>query len=567
MVNEKLQLAIAQATGGSSIPDVMFPPVNTNDGNLDAIDVNNLQSYAGQSSYSGWEQSIYDGGKFSGGFGLTQIQNVDYWTLRARSSQLFNENLYARGLIRRLITNEINTGLTPESMPDETIIGVAENSLTDWTENVETRFGLWGKNSKLCDFKHNSTFGDLQRTVRREALVSGDVLVVLRRNSTTNLPQIQLINGNKVQTPYGDDAKIRKGHDVKHGVEFDRLGRVVAHWIKQDNDAGFKRMPAFGEKSGRKISWLVYGTDKRLDDVRGQPLLSLVMQSLKEVDRYRDSVLRKAVINSLIAMSVEKSTDKMGTLPLQGGAVRNDTATISDGDGGTRKLNVAQLLPGITVDELQVGEKLNMHGGQGTDMNFGTFEQSLIVAIAWANEMPPTILTLAFTQNYSASQAEINEFKIYLNKIWVDFGETFCTPVYIEWLLAETLTQKIIAPGLLQAWRSPNQYDVFGSWVMVDWYGSIKPSTDTVKQGKGSKLLLELGLTTHAREARGATGTKFTQNVKRLKTENALLAEAMRPLLELQAEFGPEATDTALEAVSEATETLHAVADDFENAS
>ena len=55
----------------------------------------------------------------------TQIQNIDYWTLRARSSQLFNENLYARGLLRRLITNEINTGLTPECCPDEEIIGAA----------------------------------------------------------------------------------------------------------------------------------------------------------------------------------------------------------------------------------------------------------------------------------------------------------------------------------------------------------------------------------------------------------------------------------------------------------
>jgi capsid protein len=564
MVNEKLQLAIAKATGGSSIPDVMIPPLNV-DGNFDAIDINNLKAYAGQTSYSGYEQSLYDGAKFSGGFGLTQLQTVDYWTLRARSSQLFNENLYARGLIRRLVTNEINTGLTPEAMPDETIIGVAENSLTDWTESVETRFGLWGKNPKLCDFKHKSTFGDLQRTVRMEALVSGDVLVVLRRNSVTNLPQVQLINGNKVQTPYGDDNKIRKGHEVKHGVEFDRLGRVVAHWIKQDNGLGFKRMPAFGEKSGRKMSWLVYGTDKRLDDVRGQPILALVMQSLKEIDRYRDSVLRKAVINSLIAMSVEKSNDKMGTLPLQGAAVRNDAATLSDGDGSTRKLNIAQLIPGATVDEMQMGETLNMHGGQGTDMNFGAFEEAVIVSIAWANEVPPEILRLAFSNNYSASQAAINEFKIYLNRVWVDFGETFCTPIYIEWLLAETLTQKIIAPGLLQAWRSTNQHDIFGAWVSVDWYGSIKPSTDMLKSGKGSELLLKLGLTTHAREARGATGTKFTQNVKRLTTENKLIAEAMRPLLKLQQEFGTVETDAAINALKDATDTLMLVTDDAVN--
>ncbi|MCH9712759.1 MAG: phage portal protein [Proteobacteria bacterium] len=558
MVNDKLRLKIAQATGGSSIPEPVSVAI---DGNLDALDIHNLKAYAGQTSSSGFENSMYDGAKFFGGFGTTQLQTVDYWTLRARSSQLFNENLYARGLIRRLVTNEINTGLTPESSPDEAIIGVKEDSLTDWTETVESRFGIWHKSPKLCDWKQVSTFGELQRKVRLEALVNGDVLVVLRQNSATKLPMVQLINGNKVQTPFGDKYTIRKGHEIKHGVEFNALGRVVGYWIRQD-DSSYKRMPAFGEKSGRKISWLVFGTDKRLDDVRGQPILALVLQSLKEVDRYRDSTQRKAVINSLIAFSVEKSTDKMGTLPGQGGAVRKDQATVSDGDGSARSFNVSSMLPGVTIDEMQTGEKLNMHGGQGTDESFAAFEEAIIVAVAWANEVPPEILRLAFSNNYSASQAAINEFKIYLNRVWSDFGETFCTPIYIEWLISETLIGDIIADGLLTAWRTPSQYVIFGAWTSVEWYGSIKPSTDMVKQAKGSQLLLDMCLTTHAREARGATGTKFSKNVKRLAIENKLKAEALRPMLELEKEFGTDETNNAVQALNEATDNVVALVED-----
>ena len=536
MVTESLRDRIARATG-----DTINEP-------LSVIDVNKLSAYAGQTSFSGWENSLYDGAKFSGGFGTTQIQTVDYWTLRARSSQLFNENLYARGLIRRLVTNEINTGLTPESGPDEMVIGVADDSLSDWTETVETRFGLYSKTPRACDFKKRSTFGDIQRIVRLEALVAGDILVILKQSQITNLPVIQLVNGSRVQTPLTDGQKLRKNHTITHGVEFDGVGRVVAYWIRQD-DLSFKRMPAFGEKSGRRLSWLVFGTDKRLDDVRGQPLLSLVLQSLKEVDRYRDSTQRKAVINSIIAMSVEKDTDKMGTLPGQAGAVRKDAATVTDSDGSSRSFNISNYIPGVVIDEMQTGEKLNMHGGQGTDLNFPAFEESIIQAVAWANEIPPEILKLAFSNNYSASQAAINEFKIYLNRVWCDFGETFCTPIYIEWLISETLNGKITAPGLLQAWRTQSEYDVFAAWVSVEWYGSIKPSTDMLKQGKGSELLLSLGLTTHAREARGATGSKFSKNIKRLKVENTLRAEAMRPMLELQAEFTPQEGDTSGSAI------------------
>ena len=539
MVNTKLQDKISAALGGGVNFDIELPALDQ----TATIDLNQLSAYAGQTGSSGFENSLYDGSKFYDGFGTTQLQTLDYWTLRARSAQLFNENLYARGLIRRLVTNEINTGLSPESAPDENILGLPEDSLVDWTEQVETRFGVWTKNPNVCDYKKRDTFGALQRAVRLEALTSGDVLVVLRQSPATRLPTVQLINGNQVQTPLMGDHKIRSGNVIKHGVEFDKLKRVVAHWIRQ-LDGTYKRLPAFGERSGRRLSWLVYGTDKRMDEVRGQPLLAIVLQSLKEIDRYRDSAQRKAVINSILAMFIKKGEDKMGTLPVTSGAVRKGTTTTTDVDGSARDFNIAQQIPGVVMEELQTGEEPVGFHSQGTDINFAVFEESIIQAVAWANEVPPEILTLAFSNNYSASQAAINEFKIYLNKIWCDFGETFCTPIYIEWLVSETLLQKIQAPGLLESWRQLSQYDVFGAWTAVDWYGSIKPSTDMLKQGKGSELLVKNGWSTNAREARVTTGTKFSKNVKRLKSENALLAEAMRPMLELQAEFNVEDTNT-----------------------
>ena len=499
------------------------------------------------------EDSILDGDKFFGGFGSTQLQHIDYWTLRARSTQLFNDNLYARGLIRRLVTNEINTGLTPEACPDEAIIGVEEDSLLDWAETVENRFGIWGKQPNVCDWKKADTFGALQRMKRTMALVSGDVLIVIRHSLQTGLPMVQLVSGDKVQTPLGGDQTLRKGHEIRHGVELDSAGRVVAHWVKQD-DGGSKRLAAFGEKSGRRISWLVYGTDKLLDDIRGQPLLSIVLQSLKEIDRYRDSAQRKAVINSILAMFIKKTEDKVGSLPVTGGAVRRDQAVVTETDGSTRNFNIASQIPGLVMEELQVGEEPIGFHSQGTDVNFGVFEEAIIQSVAWANEIPPEILKLAFSNNYSASQAAINEFKIYLNLRWTIEGETFCNPIYIEWLISEALMQNISAPGLVEARRDHKQYAVFGAWTATDWYGSIKPSTDMLKQAKGSKLLVDQGWSTNAREARVTTGTKYSKNIKRLKRENEQKVEAMRPLAEFNQEFGaaPEVQD-AVNALEDAT--------------
>jgi len=484
----------------------------------------------------------FTGDKWDGGFGVTELLQTDYWTLRKRSSQLFTENLYARGLIRRLITNEINTGLTPESTPNEKILDMPEDSLADWTDDVEARFELWGMNRDVCDFRQAMTFAALQRQARLEALVSGDVLVVLRLSQATRSIQVQLIDGGRVMSPTGSDYSTRKGNKITHGVEQDSLGRVVAYWVQQD-DLSMKRLPAYGERSGRLMAWLVFGTDKRLDDLRGQPLLSIILQSLKELDRHRDAVLRKKVIQSIFAMFVEKSQDKPSTLPITGAAVRRDAVELTDAEGERRQWNIAKQVPGVVIEELQPGEKPVGFNSQNADDGFGVFEEAVIQSIAWANEIPPEILRLAFSNNYSASQAAINEFKIYLHKFWSQWGEDFCGPIHQEWLLTEVIAGRISADGLLDMWRDPAKFEQYGAYMLTEWYGQIKPSTDVVKQARGATMLLDRALTTHTREARNTTGTCFLKNVKRLKRENALLAEALEPMAQFKQSVGRAAQE------------------------
>lgn len=472
--------------------------------------------------------AYHDGDKFPGGFGATQLLTADYWTLRARSSQLFRTNLYARGLIRRLVTNEINTGLHLEATPDEGILGFEEDGLADWSELVENRFHIWEKAGSLCDHRGASSFGALQAQARTAALIDGDVLVMLRQDRVTGLPRVQLISGSAVQTPMR--ARPRAGNRIEHGVELDALDRHVAYWVRQ-RDGSAKRLPVKGEKSGRRIAWLIYGTDKRLDDVRGEPVLSLFLQSLREIDRYRDSVQRKAVINSMLAMFIKKTEDKIGSTPITGGAIRRGVVAADPGDGGgTRTYQTAEHIPGLVLDELQHGEEPQAFGAQGTDEKFGEFEEAIIQSFAWANEIPPEILRLAFSNNYSASQAAINEFKIYLNKVRNSFGESFCHPIYEEWLLSEALMQRLEAPGLIEAWRDPSKYDVYGAWVSGDWAGHIKPSTDIFKQARGYKMLLDEGLITRDRSSRELTGTKYSKNAKKLRRENEALVAALAPL-------------------------------------
>ena len=472
---------------------------------------------------------VWDSGeKFAGGLGPVDVIFKDYYALRARSAELYERNLYARGLVRRLVTNTINTGLQLEATPEEKILGFAEDELGEWSEDVENRFKLWEKNSYQCDFNERLTFGALQAEVYREALITGDVLVMLVQDPRTRAPRIRIISGERIHTPLG--IKFAPGSTVTHGVEQDKRGRQVAYWVIQD-DGQFKRIPAIGEKSGRRIAWLVYGTDKRSEDVRGTPLLGLVIQCLKEIDRYRDATLRKAVINSMIAMWIEKSEDTLGTRPLTGGATKRGVETTIANDGTPRQFKTAEMIPGAVFDELAHGEKVHAHQTNDTVESFGDFEEAMVATIAWCFEIPPEILTLSFSSNYSASQAAISEFKLYLNPTRERFGDEFCGPIYEDWLIAEVIKTRITADGLVDAFQSPVKDDIYGAWISNEWQGQIKPSLDPVKTTNAYILQTENGLVTHSQASREINGTKFSKNIQKLKRENEQLADAMAPLI------------------------------------
>lgn len=475
----------------------------------------------------GYRVDYHDGEKFAGGFGPNVYLWIDYWALRTKSVELFNRNLYARGIIRRYVTNIINTGLALESCPAEKTLGREEGSLNEWTDEVEERFELWASDPIFCDQAQRQTFGDLQRQAELQALVCGDVLVVQRFDRVTGLPRLQLIDGSKVQTPV--DGALDS--NIRHGVELDDSGRQVAYWVTQE-DGTSKRLPAWSARTGRRIAWLYYGTENLLDEVRGQPLLALVLTSLKEIDRYRESAQRKAIITSKIAAFVTQEGEQMGTRPWAAGAVRAGTVTTTDATGNKTSLRAEEFIPGYVVDRLAPGEKINFGNATGTDEKFGDFERSIVAAIGWALEMPPEILTLAFSANYSASQAAINEYKMFLDPKRLRFGQQVCQPIYSTWLIAEVNAGRIDAPGLLEAWRGRTAEDRYrlGAWLFSEWSGHVKPTTDLAKMTKGYIEQLNNGLITYRKAARELNGSKFESNIRIQKRERELALAAGVPM-------------------------------------
>ncbi len=470
--------------------------------------------------------SVFNGDKFPGSFGSTKdYELVDYWLLRKRSMQLFKENPYARGIIRRLLRNELHKGLNLEanSIPEVTNLG--DEEATDWDESAELSWRLWTNEKSICDWKKKDTFGEIQHDCRMTALVSGDCLVVNHVDQKTGLPSIELIDGTEVQTPFGQSP--RAGNKIVHGVEIDKQGRHVAYWVRVENNGELssKRIPAWGEKSKRRIAWLVYGTEKRLDEVRGEPILSLVLYSLKEIDRYRDSEQRAAVINSIIPLFIKKTESAPGSTPLGKGATYRETQTVTDSDGTQRNFNIASMLPGTVPDELQKGEEPVSFNTQRPNVNFKVFEEAIINAVSWVMEIPPEIMRLLFQSNFSASRQANNEFNIYLSYISWKFGNDFCQPIYEEFITASALSNQLITPGFLNAYWN-GEWKILRGWFNSEWTGLSRPSVDLLKDVNAAKEAINLRVSTYEQQCRKISGMSFRTIVKKLQRETSLLEKS-----------------------------------------
>lgn len=482
---------------------------------------------------SGYQNYLWDGEKFPGGYGATQNVYTDYDVLRERSDELFRKNLHARGLERRRLDNVIATGLKLEATPDIETLGMTDEAATAWSKAVERQYELWASTPWLCDAQQRRTLGQLQKEIQREADLEGDVVITLRWSRTYQMPMVDFIRGSLLQTPLKD--KPQAGHTIVRGVELDSQNRHVAFWIYQ-KDGTYKRLPAIGEKSGRRLAWLYHGSDNRAEDVRGTPFLTLIMQGVKEIDRYVAATQRKAVINSMFAAAIYRDVESTGparSISLMstpnGPAKIEGTTSI----GTPAFARMQQMAPGTILDRLAPGEKIQPFSTNGSIEPIESFVNSHLKHMASANGISPEVFLMDFNKSFSAAQAANNEQKLALTILREQFATQVLTPIYEEWLYSAALSDRIDGQALLDTAFNPSKVDKYIAWLKCEWAGHVKPVVDISKIVPAYAEMVNRGWMTNERATRELTGMKFDDVNVRLKKENLMVLEANKPLADL----------------------------------
>lgn len=445
--------------------------------------------------------------------------------LRERSRDAYMGVPIAAAALKVMRTNVIAGGLMPSPKIDSDFLKLNEQQAADLRADIMREFSLWA-DTPDCDADRVDSFYQLQQLAFLGCQMNGDSIVLLPIKSRAGQPydlRVKVLEADRVCSPDGYDrlspceVNGRRVHRIVQGVETDQGGETIAFWIcsahpleSAGNELRWTRVKAYGERTGRKNVLHIMHRE-RAGQVRGVPLLSPVLESIKQLGRYTDAEITAAVVSSMFTAFV-KPESASGERPF--GETAPDEPYMPD---------EIKLGSGAIVD-LNPGDDVVFADPKHPNSGYDAFAAAITRQIGAALEIPHEILTKQFTTSYSAARGALNEFwrTCEMQRDW--FIDDFCQPIYEEWFSEAVAKGRISAPGFF------DDPAVRKAYTACSWNGPARTNLNPIQEVQAAILRCQSGFSTAQEETAQMTGGSYMQNMRQRITE----LEVMRKAQELE---------------------------------
>lgn len=416
------------------------------------------------------------------------------------------------GALKKLKTNVVGVGLKMKSTIDDEFLGIDVTEKRKLERNIERVWELWAE-SKNCDITRLDNFYQLTALIFYSYLQNGDAFALLPYLKRVGDPfglKIQLIESDRCKSPLIYDRSKR----IRNGVETNKNGEVIAYYFTKRHPGEYQmltnddliRVEAFGAKTGHPNVLCVMERE-RIGQTRGVPLLSPVIEDVKQLARYTEAEIMSAVINAFFSIFIEnekEETQGFGELinPEDEKSIAGDSyadQALKLGFG-----NILELGPGQKAKSITPGRP---------NAQFDAFVTSTIKQIGSALEIPYEVLLNQFNSSYSASRAALLEvWKLYRKKR-ANLVSDFCQPVFEKFMDESVAKGYINAPGYFNDPLTRKAY------LKNEWHGPAQGQLNPYVEAKAAVLKIENDLSTRSRESREMNGSDWEANVKQRKIE------------------------------------------------
>lgn len=485
----------------------------------------------------------FDGEKSMGEIGPAKNYRMETAILRVRAWQAWIESEVAQTVVGRYIMWAIGTGLKLQSEPVADILKEEGINLDrqKFSKSVEMRWNLFRK-SRLCDYAGMKNLDELATDNFKNAINGGDCLGVLRYEN--DRITLQLIDGAHIRTPYNQPIypeKLANGNTILEGVELNDNREHVAYWVIKRNGLDSVRIPVKGETTGITMAFLVYGAEYRLDSVRGIPLLTTVLETLKKMERYKEATVANAEEINKIIYQITHGVNSTGENPFDGQIAKAfNTGAPTDkipvdvlGEKMANKVGVSTNRMALNMTQDSELKAVNAGTGQ---LYFKDFYGVNIDLICAALGIPPNVAMSKYDSNFSASRAALKDWENTLRIARQRFADSFYQHIFNFWLDIEILKNRVYAPGYLMA-RAKNNTVVLDAYRCCRFVGAQVPHIDPLKEVNAERAKLgaagaALPMTTLEASIEALNGADATEVMEQFTKElaDSIAAKIVAPV-------------------------------------
>ena len=489
----------------------------------------------------GIHSMTYDGEKNVGSMGRPVEYMIDHQALSTRSWSLFLQNDIAQTVLSKYTLWIIGKGLKFQATPIADIIG-NDPKVKDQVKKTEILWNLWA-GSRSSSHDGQSSLNWLSNEAYKNAKVAGDCLVIMRFKDKKLT--IQLVDGTHVCSDGMDCTPKHKGGVVCNGIETNKKGEVIAYWVK-NIDGGYQRINAIDPITKMPVAFMVYGNKYRIDDFRGMPAITTVMETLQKIDRYKEATVGSAEERQKIAYFIQHELESTGESPftkmIQKGSNNqgvDDQAQLTEDSFGNQLGEYVMALTDRTTVNMPQGASLKSLESK-SELYFTDFYTTNANLVCAAVGIPPNIAFSMYTNSFSASRAATKDWEHTMNVERANFQFQFLQPIYNYWLHIQSIMNRLDFDGYLDAFFSKDdlRLEAFRS---ARFLGAKFPHIDPEKEVRAERLKLGTGadhipLTTIDQATEALNGGDAMVNMERYSKE---MEEAERLGIEKPEETQP----------------------------
>lgn len=371
-----------------------------------------------------------------------------------RARDLHRNDPVARGMVERRVNLTVGSGFRPR----------ATTADPAWNDAHRE---LWRQWHFSCEHRDLQDFDDLTRSIVRQRLVDGDVVVL----PVAETGRLQLVDAERLRNP-GDayDSLEWRG-----GVWTDRTGRPMAlnivQWTDQGKTAsGNDRLLAI-DPNALGNPWL-FGRIDWSSQTRGESPLATVAEDFGRLRDYIESVEEASHLFALVAF-VHKTDDPRGAARAMGATTEVDEDGLAYTSG---------LLRGGAISYIGLNESMEAVQSSQPMAEFDPFVRARMRFIGSAMGMPIELAMLDFSQsNFHGALAavEVAMEDLRDERRWL----TGCLRKVYLWK-----TRQWIEQGLLE--DRPD-------WESHRWTPPRRVVLEPMRQAKVDAQRLEKGISTY----------------------------------------------------------------------